>query len=155
VVERGAGSSHLLRHHFPDLIGIEAWSRDDDEINQVQETAILFPMGQLQKSIDSDQEKKAVVLMKRTARFAHRIDRIEGFVFRCRRFQQRGNQPPVPGAGKHRHPVAMRERCQAVAVLMGRLPRRNKEDLVQPEHACRCTRRLHVSGMNWIEGSAE
>ena len=155
MVERVAGSAHVLRQYFPDLINIETRPRNDDEINQVQQAAILFPMGQLQESIDSNQEKKAVLLMQRTAHFAHRIDRIKGFVSGGRRFQQGRDKPAIDAARENRHPIAMRERCQVVAVLMGRLPGWNKDDPPQPEHACRRARRPHVPSMNRVEGSAE
>jgi hypothetical protein len=61
---RADGPSHRFRNHFPNLIGIKTRARDHDEINQVQQAAILFPTGQLEKSIDPDQEEKAVTPMK-------------------------------------------------------------------------------------------
>jgi hypothetical protein len=73
VEQRATGWCHGLGNHFPNFIGIKTRPRDDDEVNQLQQAAILFPMGQLQKSIHPDKEEKAVALMKRAAHLADSI----------------------------------------------------------------------------------
>jgi hypothetical protein len=73
VGQRATGGCHGLANHFPNLIGIKTRPRDDDEVNQVQQAPILFPMGQLQKSIHPDKEEKAVALMKSAAHLADSV----------------------------------------------------------------------------------
>jgi hypothetical protein len=112
-------------------------------------------MGQVQEGIQPQQEVEIIRRLKRFSQGAGRLDRIMWPPVGPGGLEQRGHKTQVPLARQRNHGEAVWERRKVIASLVGRIPRRDKEDPIQSEFACRHFRGLQVSSVDGIEGTAK
>src|SRR5438552_15189371 len=131
------GRSHQIwRNDELQRFGTNARAIRNNEIAQTEKRFVLFPHGDVQKSVGADDEKNAVtvtvICMTKVADCVDRIVQLRtGKIFA--RFGERWNEMWMLGGGKRHHRVTMRKRREMLFELVRRPAGGNEMNFVEIE----------------------